>query len=183
MHRARKRGTFKSAINLKKDWVNRIRFSSPADRLPAGCVEDERRIKNTPTDSHSVRHRQMVHSIATECTAGLFPDEQSQGAKECRDRRRLTRCWVTLLSPRQETFRHAATAGRNDPACVTDRCDRCDRRVDESSSVINHLPTRSQREPDPPAPGGFFVSESTKGRAPSLCSLCSLRIDGGAAHL
>ena len=36
---------------------------------------------------------------------------------------------------------------------------------------------------DPPAPGGFFVPlRSTQGRAPSLCSLCSLRIDG-AAHL
>lgn len=34
---------------------------------------------------------------------------------------------------------------------------------------------------DPPAPGGFFVSESAKGRAPSLCSLCSLRIDGGGS--
>lgn len=69
-------------------------------------------------------------------------------------------------------------------ACVTDRCDRCDRRVDESSSVINHLPTSSQREPDPPRPGWVFRSpESAKGRAPSLCSLCSLRIDGGGSPL
>ena len=65
-------------------------------------------------------------------------------------------------------------------ARVTDRCDRCDRRVDESSSVIYHLPTSSQREPDPPRNGWVFsFPESAKGRAPSLCSLCSLRIDGG----
>lgn len=69
-------------------------------------------------------------------------------------------------------------------ARVTDRCDRCDRRVDESSSVIYHLPTSSQREPDPPRPGWVFCSpESAKGRAPSLCSLCSLRIDGGGSPL
>lgn len=43
------------------------------------------------------------------------------------------------LSPRQEDIRHAATAGRNDPACVTDGPTRPTDRVDVI--VINHLPT------------------------------------------
>lgn len=66
-------------------------------------------------------------------------------------------------------------------ACVTDRCDRCDRRVDVI--IINHLPTPLSENQTHPAKGGFFVSESAKGRAPSLCSLCSLRIDGGGSPL
>lgn len=66
-------------------------------------------------------------------------------------------------------------------ARVTDRCDRCDRWVDV---IISHLPTSFQKEPRPTRTGWVFrSSESAKGRAPSLCSLCSLRIDGGGSPL
>lgn len=59
-------------------------------------------------------------------------------------------------------------------ARVTDRCDRCDRpgRCHHQSS-ITCLPALRENQTHP-AKGGFFVSESAKGRAPSLCSLCSL---------
>lgn len=77
---------------------------------------------------------------------------------------------------------HAAAAGRNAPACVTDRCDRCDRRVDV---IISHLSPAfcSHKNTRPTPPGWVFCSlrAPRAGLPPSAPSAPSESM--GAAHL
>ncbi len=74
----------------------------------------------------------------------------------------------------------AATAGRNDPACVTDGPTRPTDRVDVI--VISQSPAYLLLENRPtPTRVGFLLSRSTRGRAPSVPLLPPSQIDGGAS--
>lgn len=67
---------------------------------------------------------------------------------------------------------------------MTDRCDRCDRRVDESSSVIYHLPTPLSERTRPTRTGWVFCSlRATRAGLPPSAPSAPSESMGGGAHL